>query len=226
MKIYIVSNPSCGMFAGFQTASARKFFPEAEIVASTVPLYHKQSMPEVDSSGDAIVLGPSAILISMPKIESASYTLPGDSTPLVQVISKDGGDAIPLTSSEWRECGCSLAFQVGDCFAAARPEIKSNPDAAMQWMECMQRIVGDPHEEAPAISTSSGLEAAEATQRGMGLGDMVAAGLSAFGITKERVQAAANLVGIKDCGCTGRQAALNSLGRKYLGMPSGNVNSK
>ena len=46
-----------------------------------------------------------------------------------------------------------------------------------------------------------------------GLGDMVAAGLDAIGITKERAQAVASKVGIKDCGCKKRQEALNSLGR-------------
>ena len=43
-----------------------------------------------------------------------------------------------------------------------------------------------------------------------GLGDMVAAGLSAVGITKERVS---KLVG-GDCGCAKRQEALNELGRR------------
>ena len=43
-----------------------------------------------------------------------------------------------------------------------------------------------------------------------GLGDMVKAGLSAIGITKERVSA---VVG-GDCGCTKRQEQLNELGRK------------
>jgi hypothetical protein len=46
-----------------------------------------------------------------------------------------------------------------------------------------------------------------------GLGDMVAAGLDAIGVTKERVQAVASKVGIKDCGCKKRQEALNNLGR-------------
>jgi hypothetical protein len=53
-----------------------------------------------------------------------------------------------------------------------------------------------------------------------GLGDMVASGLSAIGITKERVS---ELVG-GDCGCAKRQHALNKLGHKYLGIgptPSG-----
>jgi hypothetical protein len=43
-----------------------------------------------------------------------------------------------------------------------------------------------------------------------GLGDMVKSGLSAIGITKERVSA---VVG-GDCGCHKRQEALNELGRK------------
>lgn len=53
-----------------------------------------------------------------------------------------------------------------------------------------------------------------------GLGDMVASGLSAVGITKDRVQAVAQAVGVKDCGCAKRQAALNRLGEK-LGLPPG-----
>jgi hypothetical protein len=44
-----------------------------------------------------------------------------------------------------------------------------------------------------------------------GLGDMVSAGLSAIGITPERVSAA---LGVKDCGCRKRAEALNRLGRK------------
>lgn len=47
-----------------------------------------------------------------------------------------------------------------------------------------------------------------------GLGDMVAAGLSAVGITKERAQRVASAVGVKDCGCAKRQEALNKLGRR------------
>lgn len=47
-----------------------------------------------------------------------------------------------------------------------------------------------------------------------GLGDMVAAGLSAIGITKERVTAAVG----RDCGCKGRQEAMNEWGKKNLGI--------
>lgn len=43
-----------------------------------------------------------------------------------------------------------------------------------------------------------------------GLGDYVAAGLAAVGITKELVSAVTG----RPCGCAKRQAALNELGRK------------
>ena len=56
--------------------------------------------------------------------------------------------------------------------------------------------------------------------RGRGLGDMVADGLAAVGVTKERVQAVASAVGISDCGCAKRQAALNRVG-EALGLPPG-----
>ena len=43
-----------------------------------------------------------------------------------------------------------------------------------------------------------------------GLGDMVKAGLSAIGITSERVQAVTG----RPCGCAKRQERLNALGRR------------
>jgi hypothetical protein len=58
-------------------------------------------------------------------------------------------------------------------------------------------------------------------RRVAGLGDMVAAGLDAVGVTKDRVQAVASAVGIKDCGCKKRQQAMNDAGAKWLGLPPG-----
>lgn len=43
---------------------------------------------------------------------------------------------------------------------------------------------------------------------------MVAAGLSAVGITEDRAQAVARAAGFDDCGCRGRRESLNNLGRK------------
>lgn len=50
-----------------------------------------------------------------------------------------------------------------------------------------------------------------------GLGDMLKAGLSAVGITEERVSKALG----KPCGCSKRAAKLNELGHRYLGLPPG-----
>lgn len=49
---------------------------------------------------------------------------------------------------------------------------------------------------------------------GTGLGDLVAAGLAAVGITHERAQAVAEAIGLDDCGCDQRREALNELGRR------------
>lgn len=52
-----------------------------------------------------------------------------------------------------------------------------------------------------------------------GLGDYVAAFLSAIGVTKERVEA---VVG-GPCGCPERQAAMNAAGAKWLHLPPGST---
>jgi hypothetical protein len=61
-----------------------------------------------------------------------------------------------------------------------------------------------------------------------GLGDLAAAAFASVGITKDRAQAVANAVGVKDCGCAQRQQALNDMGAKWLGIgqaPSGPVDA-
>jgi len=45
-----------------------------------------------------------------------------------------------------------------------------------------------------------------------GLGDVVASGLKAVGVTPERVARAMRTVGFKDCGCDKRRELLNKLG--------------
>ena len=72
----------------------------------------------------------------------------------------------------------------------------------------------------PMLRRLENVEPRRAASNASGLGDMVASGLAAVGITKERAQAVASAVGVKDCGCAKRQAALNKLGEK-LGLPPG-----
>jgi hypothetical protein len=53
-----------------------------------------------------------------------------------------------------------------------------------------------------------------------GLGDQLAAMLASMGITKERAQLLAASMGVADCGCSERQAALNQAGyRLGIGTP-------
>lgn len=54
-----------------------------------------------------------------------------------------------------------------------------------------------------------------------GLGDRVAAGLEAVGITKARATAVASAIGLADCGCLARQHWLNQAGDRLgnLGKP-------
>ena len=52
-----------------------------------------------------------------------------------------------------------------------------------------------------------------------GLGDLVKAGLSAVGITEERVSKAIG----RPCACGKRAAAMNQFGAKYLGLPPGST---
>lgn len=73
-------------------------------------------------------------------------------------------------------------------------------DVAVRCARCGREIVTD---ERPAKIA--------ARCRSRGLGDMVADGLAAVGITKERVSKAIG----RPCGCGKRQEKFNELGRKF-----------
>jgi len=73
-------------------------------------------------------------------------------------------------------------------------------------------------EDFPAIMGQTA-ESTDEKSGPRGLGDMVAAGLDAIGITKERVEA---FVG-GPCGCPERQAAMNAAGAKWLGLSPGST---
>ena len=79
------------------------------------------------------------------------------------------------------------------------------------WQQVSQCIVSQDGDTITVDETHAAYPRAKP-----GLGDMVASGLSAVGITKERVS---KLVG-GDCGCNKRQRKLNELGHKYLGIGS------
>jgi hypothetical protein len=77
-----------------------------------------------------------------------------------------------------------------------------------------------PYRESP-VPAQPTPEGAEEQGGAAGLGDMAAAALGAVGITKERAQAVAEKLGVKDCGCNRRQKWMNEMGNKYLGLGAG-----
>lgn len=78
------------------------------------------------------------------------------------------------------------------------------------WAEvqpCLVRDLGDGYYE---VDVAHKCYPRHQKRPAMGLGDIVKAGLSAIGITEERVSKAIG----RPCGCSKRAEALNALGRK------------
>lgn len=82
-------------------------------------------------------------------------------------------------------------------------------------LSCGRRAAGE-SDTRPSRECRAGVSR---PPRAPGLGDMVKAGLSAVGITEDRVSKAIG----KPCGCGKRAATLNELGAKYLGLPPGST---
>lgn len=94
-----------------------------------------------------------------------------------------------------------------------------------RWLEARCRAAGVTLERcAECIVAEEGdmvrADQAHANFPRLGLGDMVATGLEAIGVTKERVSEALG----RPCNCKRRQESLNRLGER-LGMPPGSTAS-
>lgn len=202
MKVHVVADPFGTMFLESQLASVRKAMPDAEIVATVVPSYDAALLPRADTAAGAVMIGPGVVMLAPPPVANYSYSIRPGAAPIVQGWSGDGSPPLAVGREPWTGCDCPASFRIGEWFAAIEPVAQANPDAVSRWMECVQAAVG-PEPPRP------------------GLGDMVSDALSSLGITKERVGAAAKAVGIKDCGCSKRQSAVNAWGAKYLGLPPG-----
>lgn len=188
------------MFLESQIASVRRFAPSAEIVTGLCPIYHPVHLPTVGTDAPAFVIGPGVAMIAPLTCEDFSYNHDGCFAPLVCGWSS-GQPVKPqsLTRSAWNQCDNQSVFRIGESFAAIDKTAAFDQTA----VESFTAAIESPAETQP------------------GLGDMIASGLSFIGITKERAQRVANAVGIKDCGCSQRQALMNSWGAKYLGMSPG-----
>lgn len=88
---------------------------------------------------------------------------------------------------------------------------RMRPDRSECFSLCLQQYGIE--WQGPATSSQT------ARKSSPGLGDLVKSGLSAVGITEERVSKAIG----KPCGCGKRAEAMNKFGAKYLGMPPGRV---
>jgi hypothetical protein len=73
-------------------------------------------------------------------------------------------------------------------------------------------VIGDDLRCTVCGRRAFGVNVIRACRPRLGLGDHVAEGLAAVGITKARAQAVAAAVGLRDCGCQERQDAWNRFG--------------
>jgi hypothetical protein len=186
-----------------------------------------------------LIDGPSVILhddcIPVLPWSSASFPGPHVSRFAGHTVQYHAGSFVPpapvLEATRLRDCGlCPDAWPDALCEAAAAANSEGllagtflhidkgtifHPDAAVN--EAKPALVSAIAEhlgcDVPALLSHDELAAHPGRHmaRRTGLGDMVAAGLSAVGITPERVSKA---LGVKDCGCKKRQQQLNDLGRR------------
>lgn len=122
-----------------------------------------------------------------------------------------------LRSKHLAESACAAGISCDDILLHCRGR------AGDGWcvVESLPRFGGRAQAEPSCveawIKAIESLPAAEVERPG--LGDMVAAGLSMVGVTKEAVSRAIG----RPCRCSERQAALNAAGAKYLGFSPGST---
>lgn len=127
-------------------------------------------------------------------------------------IKRDGGEpATAIVPQRFvRDGGCPDWLPAELC----EPALRANAKVLGRHFLHLDKMY---RPEVPEASAKNALlellrqRFADAEPAKPGLGDMVAAGLSAIGMTSERVSKA---LGVKDCGCKGRAEALNALGRR------------
>lgn len=136
---------------------------------------------------------------------------PGRPWPALTILRDNGGpDAAIVPQRFVRDGGCPDWLPVDLC----EPALRANAKVLGQHFLHLDKMYRPEVPEAAAKNHLLELlrqRFADVPPARPGLGDMVAAGLSAVGITPERVSKA---LGVKDCGCKGRAEALNALGRR------------
>lgn len=164
-----------------------------------------------------------------PPMPAMYATRIGDAAACPQAWPVDVCDAAAAAHAETMLDGIFLHLDKGTIAATDCPANEAKP----RLVETIAAHLGIPTPEPltaaeravhPGRAFPARTEGSGPRRPSPGLGDMVAAGLSAVGITKERAAAVAAAVGVKDCGCAKRQAALNRLGER-LGFGGGEGSS-
>lgn len=151
------------------------------------------------------------------RLLAAQGNVHGQPWPALLIKRDEGEPATAIVPQRFvRDGGCPDWLPVDLC----EPALRANAKVLGQHFLHLDKMYrGDVPEAAEKNQLLDLVRQrfAGAPRAAPGLGDLIAAGLSAIGVTKERVNAVAKAVGIKDCGCGKRQDALNKLGRR-LGL--------
>ena len=146
------------------------------------------------------------------RLVAAQGNAHGQPWPALTIKRESGEPATSIVPQRFvRDGGCPEWLPVDLCEPALRANAKVLGQHFLH-LDKMYRANAPEAAEKNALLELLRERYADAPSAGPGLGDMVAAGLSAVGITPERVSKA---LGVKDCGCKGRRKKLNEIGRKF-----------
>jgi hypothetical protein len=145
------------------------------------------------------------------RLVAAQGNAHGQPWPALTIMRDAGEPATAIVPQRFvRDGGCPDWLPADLC----EPALRANAKVLGQHFLHLDKMYRPEVPEAAAkdeLLELLRLRFADARPAKRGLGDMVAAGLSAVGITPERVSAA---LGVKDCGCKQRQQKLTELGRR------------
>jgi hypothetical protein len=145
------------------------------------------------------------------RLVAAQGNVHGQPWPALTILRDEGEPATAIVPQRFvRDGGCPEWLPADLC----EPALRANAKVLGSHFLHLDKMYRDGVPEAAEKNALLDLlreRFAGAAPASPGLGDMVSAGLSAIGITPERVSKA---LGVRDCGCKGRAEALNRIGRR------------
>ena len=144
------------------------------------------------------------------RLVAAQGNVHGQPWPALTIKRDKGEPATSIVPQRFvRDGGCPDWLPAELCEPALRANAKVLGQHFLHLDKMYRLNVGEAAEKNVLLELLR-VRYAAAPRASVGLGDMVASGLSAVGITKERVS---RVIG-RPCGCGQRQQALNALGRR------------